>query len=120
VFTALDVTYMVRLLSQDAIYKSFSVSISVHAHWLVKFHFLQFFVPSNLSFNMSSQSKDGLLAVCGSLLGLSTIAVGLRFYARKKTHLPIKADDMLAVASLVCARPEGCGSTSRANTQRCL
>ncbi|KAM0817959.1 hypothetical protein AB5N19_03766 [Seiridium cardinale] len=49
---------------------------------------------------MSSESKEGLLAVCGSLMGLSTAAVGLRFLARKKTGTPVMADDMLAVGSL--------------------
>lgn len=57
---------------------------------------------------MSSSSKEGILGVCGSLLGLATIAVGLRFYARKKTHMPIMADDILAVASLVCAIADCC------------
>lgn len=53
---------------------------------------------------MSAQSKDGILAVCGSLLGLSAIAVGLRLYARKKQTAPFKADDALAVAALVSMR----------------
>ncbi|KUI54531.1 hypothetical protein VP1G_01899 [Cytospora mali] len=50
---------------------------------------------------MSSNSKEGFLGACGSLLGLTTIAVGLRFYARKKTHVPVMADDILAVASWI-------------------
>lgn len=50
---------------------------------------------------MSSQSKEGVLAVCGSLLGLSAIAVGLRFYARRKTRMPIMTDDLLTIASFV-------------------
>ncbi|GAM85365.1 hypothetical protein ANO11243_033720 [Dothideomycetidae sp. 11243] len=50
---------------------------------------------------MSATSKDGLLAVCGTLLGLSTAAVGFRFVARKKQRLAIQADDAFAVISLV-------------------
>ncbi|KAI0886418.1 uncharacterized protein GGS22DRAFT_199702 [Annulohypoxylon maeteangense] len=50
---------------------------------------------------MSSESKDGVLAVCGSMLSLSSIAVGLRFHARNKTHMPIMTDDVLTVASLI-------------------
>ncbi|CAG8957410.1 hypothetical protein HYFRA_00011391 [Hymenoscyphus fraxineus] len=50
---------------------------------------------------MSDQSKEGLLAVCGSLLGLSAIAVGLRLYTRKKQSAPFLADDAFAVAGLV-------------------
>lgn len=52
---------------------------------------------------MSINSKTGIIGVCASLLSLTTIAVGLRFYARKKTKLPIMADDYLAVASWVYA-----------------
>lgn len=52
---------------------------------------------------MSINSKGGIVAVCGSLLSLTTLAVGLRFYARKKTKLDIMVDDYLAVASWVCA-----------------
>lgn len=57
---------------------------------------------------MSSNSKEGILGVCGSLLGLTAIAVGLRFHARKKTRMPIMADDILAVASWVCAIADCC------------
>jgi len=45
---------------------------------------------------MSAQSKDGLLAVLGSMIGLTTIAVGLRLFARKHQHLPFQADDLFA------------------------
>lgn len=51
---------------------------------------------------MSSDSKEGIMGVCGSLLGLTTITMGLRFYARKKSKLDIMADDFFAVASWVC------------------
>lgn len=51
---------------------------------------------------MSSDSKDGIVGVCASLLGLTTITIGLRFYARKKSKLDIMADDYFAVASWVC------------------
>ncbi len=50
---------------------------------------------------MSDSSKDGILAVSSSLIGLSSITVGLRFWARKRHNLPIMADDWLAVAALV-------------------
>ena len=52
---------------------------------------------------MSDQSKNGLLAVCGSLMGLSGIAVGLRLYARKQQRVAFLADDALAVGALVCS-----------------
>lgn len=50
---------------------------------------------------MSSQSRYGLLAVCGSLLSFSSIALALRLYARKKQRVPYMMDDVLAVAGLV-------------------
>ncbi|KAF2151498.1 hypothetical protein K461DRAFT_174154 [Myriangium duriaei CBS 260.36] len=50
---------------------------------------------------MSAVSRAGLLAVCGSLLGLSTIIVGLRFFSRRKQRLPIKLDDVFAAVALV-------------------
>lgn len=50
---------------------------------------------------MSASSKEGLLALCGSLLGLSTVAVGLRVYGRRQQELPIKADDWTALGGLV-------------------
>ncbi|KUI67586.1 hypothetical protein VM1G_02813 [Cytospora mali] len=49
---------------------------------------------------MSYQSKKGLLAVCGSLLGLSGIAVGLRLHARKQQRAAFMTDDVLAISSL--------------------
>ncbi|KAF2151900.1 hypothetical protein K461DRAFT_279413 [Myriangium duriaei CBS 260.36] len=50
---------------------------------------------------MSSTSKDGFIAVSSTLLGLSTIAVGLRVIARKKQNLAIKPDDIFAVVALL-------------------
>ncbi|KAF3767962.1 hypothetical protein M406DRAFT_355782, partial [Cryphonectria parasitica EP155] len=50
---------------------------------------------------MSSESKDGILAVSGSLLGLSTLVVGLRLCARKQQNARLMTDDALAVLSLV-------------------
>lgn len=50
---------------------------------------------------MSSESKDGILAVSGSLLGLSTLVVGLRLCARKQQNAKLMTDDALAVLSLV-------------------
>lgn len=49
---------------------------------------------------MSDQSKNGLLAVCGSLVGLSGIVVGLRLYARKQQRVAFMTDDALAISSL--------------------
>lgn len=57
---------------------------------------------------MSSTSKEGILRIAGSLLGLTTIAVGLRLYARKKSRAPIMTDDVLAVASWVCVIADFC------------
>lgn len=34
-------------------------------------------------------------------MGLTTVAVGLRFYARKKRNLPLRIDDWLAVFAVV-------------------
>lgn len=50
---------------------------------------------------MSLTSKDGFLAVAGSFLGLTTITVGLRFYARHHQGLPYKADDAFAAIGWV-------------------
>lgn len=44
-------------------------------------------------------SKDGMLGASGSLLGLSSIAVGLRFHARRSQGDELMADDGLAVAA---------------------
>ncbi|KAM7196229.1 hypothetical protein V8F33_006341 [Rhypophila sp. PSN 637] len=49
---------------------------------------------------MSSESKEGITALCGSLLGLTSLSVGLRFYVRKRQRAPIMLDDLCAVASL--------------------
>lgn len=66
---------------------------------------------------MSSSSKEGILGVCGCLLGLTTIAVALRFYVRKKTHISIMADDLLAVASWVRAMADCCRYQQTADMQ---
>ena len=50
---------------------------------------------------MSSMSKEGLLAVCGTLTGLSVITVGLRIYVRKTQKLALKADDWIVLPALV-------------------
>ena len=52
---------------------------------------------------MSTTSLSGIEAVCGTFIGLTAIAVGLRFYARKKQRVPFLADDwcmLVAVVSL--------------------
>ncbi|KAF2149148.1 hypothetical protein K461DRAFT_324553 [Myriangium duriaei CBS 260.36] len=50
---------------------------------------------------MYLQSKTDLLGVTGTFLGLATIAVALRFYARKCQRMPLKADDIFAFLALV-------------------
>ncbi|KAK8079293.1 hypothetical protein PG994_003100 [Apiospora phragmitis] len=50
---------------------------------------------------MSDPSKKGVLALCGSMRGLSTIAVGLRLWARKGHKVPLMADDWTAILALV-------------------
>lgn len=52
---------------------------------------------------MLNQTKDELIAVCITLMALSSIAVGLRLYSRKRQHVALMVDDALAVASLVGA-----------------
>ena len=50
---------------------------------------------------MSSTSHQGLGALGGALLGLSTIAVGLRFYARREQKVPLLSDDWMALVAWV-------------------
>jgi hypothetical protein len=50
---------------------------------------------------MSSSSKEGLLAVCGTFTGLCTISVGLRFYGRRLQKQPLRADDWIMIPALV-------------------
>ncbi|KAI0909853.1 hypothetical protein F4823DRAFT_592806 [Ustulina deusta] len=50
---------------------------------------------------MSDSSKDGLLALTGSLTGLSIIAVGLRFWTRRQQKLSLLADDWFAAIALI-------------------
>ncbi|OTB14037.1 hypothetical protein K445DRAFT_24178 [Daldinia sp. EC12] len=50
---------------------------------------------------MSDSSKDGMLALCGSLMSLSIIAVGLRLWARRRYHLRFMADDWTAGLALL-------------------
>ncbi|KAI0972044.1 hypothetical protein F4678DRAFT_460874 [Xylaria arbuscula] len=50
---------------------------------------------------MSDSTKDRLLALTGSLIGLSIIAVGLRFWIRKQHKLSLLADDWFAAIALI-------------------
>ncbi|KAI1107301.1 hypothetical protein F4804DRAFT_297454 [Jackrogersella minutella] len=50
---------------------------------------------------MSDSSKEGMLALSGSLMGLSIIAVGLRFGARKRNDIGFMADDWAAGLALL-------------------
>ncbi|OTB03440.1 hypothetical protein M426DRAFT_177781 [Hypoxylon sp. CI-4A] len=50
---------------------------------------------------MSDSSKEGVLALAGSLMGLSTIAVGLRFWTRRRQNAPLMADDWIAGLGLL-------------------
>ena len=52
---------------------------------------------------MSSTSAQGLTALSSTLLGLSTIAIGLRFYARHVQKVPRKMDDWVTLPCLVSA-----------------
>lgn len=53
---------------------------------------------------MSDSSKTGLLALSGSMMGLTTIAVGLRFWVRRRQQLAFMADDWTAALALVSSR----------------
>ncbi|KAI0473566.1 hypothetical protein GGR56DRAFT_648003 [Xylariaceae sp. FL0804] len=46
-------------------------------------------------------SRAGLLSLCGTLMGLAIIAVGLRFVTRRHYKLPVLADDWFAVFALL-------------------
>lgn len=50
---------------------------------------------------MSSTSAPGLTALSSTLLGLSTIVVGLRFYARHLQKAPLKIDDWIMIPCLL-------------------
>ena len=50
---------------------------------------------------MSSTSAQGLTALSGTLLGLSTIAVSLRFYARRTQKASLRSDDWIMIPCLV-------------------
>ncbi|MCJ1262144.1 hypothetical protein MMC22_002014 [Lobaria immixta] len=50
---------------------------------------------------MSSTSAPGLAALSSSLLGFSTIVVGLRFYARHVQKLPLTLDDWIMIPCLL-------------------
>lgn len=50
---------------------------------------------------MSSTSSQGLTALGSALLGLSTIAITLRFYARHTQKTPVKSDDWIMIPCLV-------------------
>ena len=53
--------------------------------------------------NMSSDSANGLAAVSGAMMGLSIIAVGMRFNARKQQKARYMADDWMVLPALVSA-----------------
>ena len=50
---------------------------------------------------MSTTSAQGLTALSGTLLGLSTVAVALRFYARHMQKVPFKSDDWFMIPCIV-------------------
>ncbi|GAW21901.1 hypothetical protein ANO14919_114270 [Xylariales sp. No.14919] len=50
---------------------------------------------------MSDSSKDGLLALTGSLTGLSIIGLSLRLWTRRQQRLPLLADDWFAAIAFV-------------------
>lgn len=53
---------------------------------------------------MSASSADGLYAVSGAFIGLSTVSVSLRFYSRVKKASPLGLDDWTALFGVVRAR----------------
>ncbi|KAI1292914.1 hypothetical protein F5Y03DRAFT_388129 [Xylaria venustula] len=50
---------------------------------------------------MSTSSKEGLPILSGTLLGLTTISVGLRFWARQRNQLRLLADDYFVALALI-------------------
>ena len=54
---------------------------------------------------MSSTSAEGLTALSSTLLALSTVAIGLRFYIRHVQKLPLKMDDWITIPCLVSHIP---------------
>lgn len=50
---------------------------------------------------MSSESYQAITALGSCTLGLSVIAVALRFYSRKLQRVPLLADDWIMVPGLV-------------------
>ncbi|CAK4021223.1 Hypothetical predicted protein [Lecanosticta acicola] len=50
---------------------------------------------------MSASTKEGLFAVCGSFIALSTVAVSLRAYARKSQKVPLGFDDWFALFGVI-------------------
>lgn len=69
---------------------------------------------------MSSTSAAGLTALSSTLLGLSSIAVALRFYARRKQKLQLKSDDWIMIPCLVCAQLTDFTSGARKLFDGCL
>ncbi|KAI0198369.1 hypothetical protein F4808DRAFT_260697 [Astrocystis sublimbata] len=54
---------------------------------------------------MPDSSKNALLALTGSLTGITTVAFRLRFWTRRQHKLPLLADDWFAVIALVSSLP---------------
>jgi hypothetical protein len=50
---------------------------------------------------MSTTSHEGLLALSTATLAISTIAVGLRFYARTVQKAGLKIDDWIMIPTIV-------------------
>lgn len=57
---------------------------------------------------MSSTSASGNVALSSVLLGLSTIAVGGRFFARKQQKVVVGVDDIFALAAWVSRQAHYC------------
>lgn len=64
---------------------------------------------------MSATSANGLLALCGSFMALSTTAVGLRIYGRKNQGLSLGLDDWTALFGVVSTQLGG-GLARHTNT----
>ncbi|TVY84311.1 hypothetical protein LSUE1_G001090 [Lachnellula suecica] len=64
---------------------------------------------------MSTTSHQGLTALSSAMLGLSTIAVGLRFYTRNLQRAVLKADDWIMIPTLADVKLSAVASGDNGN-----
>lgn len=67
---------------------------------------------------MSSTSAQGLTALSSTLLGLSAIAIALRFYARHTQKVLLKSDDLIMIPCLVSVDSLGLQTSTNCFFQR--